>query len=367
MNGASMRQSFNREATGHAAKVAAGTEVIKKADEYFLPDYKLIVPTKIKTSFTEFSAVDSISKGRHDYYTADAMSSAKQFVYPPYDDYLRIIDKDHLEVEELLPDVEPTLIFGIKACDMAAIKILDRIFLTSPFINQSYAIRRQNTVLAVINCLGAGSQCFCASMGTGPFAKVDSGADLVLTRIDESWLVEGFTLKGQGFLDQLNDARPSKSDIINKYDQAEQSALAAFSKKLDTTGLVELLAETTDHPVYKDTAINRCLGCTNCTMVCPTCFCFDFKDMTGIGSSTTTRRRHWDSCQELHFSDISHGSFRQTRKARLRQFVTHKLSTWVKQYQTFGCVGCGRCMTWCPSHIDLTEIAKTIQTSRTAT
>jgi sulfhydrogenase subunit beta (sulfur reductase) len=130
---------------------------------------------------------------------------------------------------------------------------------------------------------------------------------------------------------------------------------------LDTTDLPEILLSNFEHPVYKRTADARCLGCTNCTMVCPTCYCYNLDDQTGYDLKITIRSRQWDSCQELNFARVHEGNFRSSREARLRQFVTHKLATWIEQYGCFGCIGCGRCMTWCPTGIDLTEMAKEIQ------
>jgi sulfhydrogenase subunit beta (sulfur reductase) len=117
--------------------------------------------------------------------------------------------------------------------------------------------------------------------------------------------------------------------------------------------------------VWKRTAEERCLGCTNCTMVCPTCFCYNLKDYMSFDLASCERYRYWDSCQELHFAEVAGGgNFRFSRMARLRQFVTHKLATWVEQFGCFGCIGCGRCMTWCPTKIDLTEMAKEIMNSK---
>jgi sulfhydrogenase subunit beta (sulfur reductase) len=115
-----------------------------------------------------------------------------------------------------------------------------------------------------------------------------------------------------------------------------------------------LLARHLEHPRWDDVA-QRCLSCTNCTMVCPTCFCTTVEDVTDLADEQTERIRKWDSCFTLDFSYVSGGSIRTSPKSRYRQWMTHKLSTWFDQFGTSGCVGCGRCITWCPVGIDITE------------
>jgi sulfhydrogenase subunit beta (sulfur reductase) len=108
------------------------------------------------------------------------------------------------------------------------------------------------------------------------------------------------------------------------------------------------------HPRWDDVA-KRCLSCTNCTMVCPTCFCSTVNEVNDLAGEKTTRERVWESCFNEEHSHTAGGAVHPTTKSRYRQWLTHKLATWIDQFGTSGCVGCGRCITWCPVGIDITE------------
>jgi ferredoxin len=136
-----------------------------------------------------------------------------------------------------------------------------------------------------------------------------------------------------------------------------------MGRRLETSGLKELLYENFDHPHWDEVAA-RCLTCGNCALVCPTCFCHSIKDITDLEGRHTSRRRHWEVCFTLDFSYIHGGSVRTSPRSRYRQWLTHKLATWQDQFHCLGCVGCGRCITWCPVGIDLTEEVRAMQSSR---
>lgn len=308
-----------------------------------------------------FGEVSAISEVDLEYVAAESPSGPKRLFYPPLDNILAITDESGLTVHEIVPKQSSFVIFGLRPCDSAAVNILDRVFLGS-VVDEKYAVRRSNALTIVVNCQQAGPDCFCLSMKTGPFANERSSADISMTRIDDHWLIEQSSMKGTVYLHDLMTGSKT-AEFVHSLEETRSRAIASFTKSIDIDGLAEILSEASEHPIFREIAESRCLGCANCTMVCPTCYCFNYFDQTSIGSTTTLRRRQWDSCQNFHFADVAHGSFRQSRKARLRQFVTHKLSTWIAQYGVPGCVGCGRCMTWCPTRIDLTDIAKAIQTS----
>lgn len=127
-----------------------------------------------------------------------------------------------------------------------------------------------------------------------------------------------------------------------------------MGRELNTDNLKNLLYQNYEHPRWEDVA-NRCLSCGNCTMVCPTCFCTAVEDTTDLTGESAERWRKWDSCFTLDFTHLHGGSVRVSTKSRYRQWMTHKLATWIDQFGGSGCVGCGRCITWCPVGIDITE------------
>ncbi|HET6374426.1 MAG TPA: 4Fe-4S dicluster domain-containing protein, partial [Methylocella sp.] len=137
---------------------------------------------------------------------------------------------------------------------------------------------------------------------------------------------------------------------------------AHMGRVMEADGLPALLMRNLDHPRW-DHAASRCLTCANCTMVCPTCFCTTVEDSSSLEGSEASRARRWDSCFTMDFSYIHGGSVRSSAKSRYRQWMTHKLATWYDQFGTSGCVGCGRCITWCPVGIDITEEAAAIRES----
>jgi sulfhydrogenase subunit beta (sulfur reductase) len=291
---------------------------------------------------------------------SSTMTSPRSLIYPPRQT-LFVIDRKTGQYETPVPrQNRKRIIFGIHPCDMHAITVLDRTLL-SDFQDYYYRRLRGDTITVVLNCNQACDKGFCASMGTGPFLQIKEDFDIVLTAKGQNYLVEFGSQKGRKLVAKTKNLKTARRQDFRDKFQIEKQAIASFTKCIDTLGLPELLMSNLDHPVYERTADARCLGCTNCTMVCPTCYCYNVEDHTSFDLMTTERKRHWDSCQELNFAKLHEGNFRSSRQARLRQFVTHKLATWVEQYGCFGCVGCGRCITWCPTGIDLTEIAKEIQ------
>ena len=145
---------------------------------------------------------------------------------------------------------------------------------------------------------------------------------------------------------------PIAHDVVDKYEVRPGAINQAHIK--------ELLYRNLEHPRWEDVA-RRCLSCTNCTLVCPTCFCTTVEDATDLSGGHAERRRRWDSCFSMDFSYIHGGYIRPSVKARYRQWMTHKLATWIDQFGTSGCVGCGRCITWCPVGIDITAEVKAIR------
>jgi sulfhydrogenase subunit beta (sulfur reductase) len=250
---------------------------------------------------------------------------------------------------------------GVRSCELHAIAIQDRVFMQSPYPDVAYQMRRENALIVAVNCGQAGGTCFCVSMQTGP--KAENGFDLALTELiadgAHEFLVEAGSETGGEILQLLPQRQATESDF------ARASAIVArtaqeMGRHMETEGLRELLLENLEHPRWDDVAA-RCLTCGNCTMVCPTCFCTTVEDHSDLAGSSAQRVRKWDSCFTMDFSFIHGGSVRKTARSRYRQWMTHKLATWIDQFGTSGCVGCGRCITWCPVGIDITEEAAAIR------
>ncbi len=253
----------------------------------------------------------------------------------------------------------PMAFFGVRACDLAAIAVLDTV------LSGDLAYRRHRAGLAIVavECATTAATCFCASMGTGP--AVSAGFDLALTEIDdgagggpERFLARPGSALGEELLAAVEGRAAGAADRERAAETLARTE-AAMGRRLDTRGLKEGIAAAAGSPHWERVA-ERCLTCANCTMVCPTCYCTGFRDAADLDGSHAERWRHWDSCFTLDFTFAMGGPVRQSGAARYRQWLTHKLSTWVDQFGTFGCVGCGRCIAWCPVGIDIVEEATTL-------
>ncbi len=254
-------------------------------------------------------------------------------------------------------------LIGARSCDLHAIAVQDRVFLEGPSIDEDYAGRRSETFVVAVQCGQAGGTCFCVSMQTGPRATL--GFDLALTELlDENghrFVVEIGTESGARVLARVGNEHASAADI-DASDQVIARTAGQMGRTMNTEGIKELLYRNVDHPRWDDVA-SRCLSCTNCTLACPTCFCSSVDDVTDLEGEHAERIRRWDSCFTMDHSYLHGGSVRASVKSRYRQWLTHKLASWIDQFGTSGCVGCGRCITWCPVAIDITEEVGTIRGS----
>jgi len=250
---------------------------------------------------------------------------------------------------------------GVRSCEIHAMAIQDKVFKDGQYVDTVYKLRRENALIIAVNCGQAGGTCFCVSMNTGP--KSTFGFDLALTEILEDgrhyFLIEIGTELGAKVLRDVPH-REALTNDIEKADQISARTATQMGRTLDTTNIKDLLYQNLEHPRWDDVA-SRCLTCANCTMVCPTCFCSTVEDVTDLKGENAERWRKWDSCFTMDFSYLHGGSVRPSTKSRYRQWMTHKLATWIDQFGTSGCVGCGRCITWCPVAIDLTEEVRAIR------
>lgn len=285
------------------------------------------------------------------------MSSWKRFLHPPDVELYRVMKTAegglHAVSEE--EEIPRYALIGVRPCELHAIAIQDRVLLNLENPDAFYRARREKAFLVAVNCTKAGGTCFCASMNTGP--KATPGFDLALTEIlgedRHSFLVEIGSSRGLKVLRKIPHLVAGHDDILI----AESSIARAeerMGRSLDIRNIQDLLYANTDHPRW-DQVAKRCLACGSCTLVCPTCFCTTVESSTNLAGDVAEHRRIWSSCFSLDFSYIHGGSVRSSAKARYRHWITHKFAAWMDQFGTSGCVGCGRCITWCPAGIDVTE------------
>jgi ferredoxin len=275
-----------------------------------------------------------------------AADTWKRHLHPPRAVQWRAERLDgELRVNPVTTEAARLALLGVRACELAALAILDRVLLAPPYPDPDYAARRRDAFVVAVACTKAGGTCFCESWGTDPTPR--SGFDLLLVERAGRYAVQAGTSRGSRVLAAVPHRAAEPDDVA-------PTAAPVMGRHLDTSDLPARLGRALEHPRWDDVA-ERCLACGGCTAVCPTCFCTTAEEHTAFDTTVAEHARRWDSCFTLEFSFLNGGSVRASKRARYRQWATHKLATWVEQFGTPGCVGCGRCITWCPAGIDLTE------------
>jgi NAD(P)H-flavin reductase len=283
-----------------------------------------------------------------------AWSGIKGWTFPARVDALSVErDADgRVAVRVEAPAPAPTAIIGARACDLAALAVHDRVLAGGPAVDPDYAMRRADLLLIAVECAMATSTCFCTSMGTGP--EVTSGADIVLAEVDGGFVARGDSPAGERVLAGLA-LEPAGTDHVATAERQVAGVRAEMGNAVAADGLHDRLLANLDSPRW-DSVAERCLACANCTLVCPTCFCTGTVIASDLDGRESSAARTWDSCFTAGFAQVAlGGSFRPRHADRYRQWLTHKFATWWDQFGTSGCVGCGRCIAWCPVGIDVRE------------
>jgi len=345
-------------------QLPAGWTDEQDAGKYRLAPCKDETPSSYVSGGRVYFAISTLARRKDEALFGYSVGphSWKKFLHPAVQRLWSATRKDAgFEVEAEHQEPPKYAFIGVRSCDLHAIAAQDKIFMGGQFAHPVYKSRRENLFIVAVNCGRAGGTCFCASMNTGP--KATSGFDLALTEIlrDEKhyFLVEIGSKRGAEIMAEIR-CRPAARIDRDTADRITAETAREMGRTMDTKGIKELLYRNGEHPRWDNVAA-RCLTCANCTIVCPTCFCTTIEDVTDLTGEHAERWRKWSSCFTLDFSYIHGGSIRSTAKSRYRQWMTHKLATWIDQFGSSGCVGCGRCITWCPVGIDITEEVRAIR------
>ena len=288
--------------------------------------------------------------------------SWKQFLHPPIEKLWRAEKAgDEARIIEEPEPSERYAFIGVRACELKAIEVQDRVFTGGAYVDRNYQARRDAAFIVALNCSKAGGTCFCVSMKAGP--RVEGAFDLALTEITDEgaarYVVEAGSQRGREILGEIS-AREATPEEAAAAEKVVAKTAASMGRRMPADGLRDVLMNNLDHPRW-DNVAERCLSCGNCTMACPTCFCTTVSDASDLAGVESERVKRWDSCFTMDHSYMHGGSVRASAKSRYRQWMTHKLATWIDQFGMSGCVGCGRCITWCPVGIDITAEAAAIR------
>lgn len=258
-------------------------------------------------------------------------------------------DGSGVEIKESFEDSSSTVIFGARACDVAAIDCFDDVFLTRGYEDSFYKSRRENTTIIANACYQPGSNCFCASMGVNPTDPAT--ADIIIRDTGENYAWEARTEKGTALTQKIADLLENK--------EVKLPDLQAFSKNVDYDGVAAKLKGMFEHPIW-DKLSEACQTCGICTYVCPSCYCFDIQ-VKSFGEEGY-RFRCYDSCMYREYSQMAGGhNPREDAKERFRNRFLHKLEFFQERYGKPLCIGCGRCIVACPAGISIAEIIKEIK------
>jgi len=288
--------------------------------------------------------------------------SWKQFLHPPREKlWSADMNADGFEVRAGDEPVPRMAFFGARPCDLRAIDIQDEVLGRGDRAGSRYAARRAAVFIVAVNCTEPGETCFCVSMNAGP--QAGPGYDLALTELvgerEHRFLIDVGSPAGADMLRNVPFVVADGATAARAR-AAVTEAAGKMGRSMQTDGLPDLLARSRGAARWDDVA-SRCLTCGNCTMACPTCFCTTVEDVTDLTGDHAERWQLWDSCFDLDFTHQHGHSIRASAHSRYRHWLTHKLGSWHDQFGSSGCVGCGRCIVWCPVGIDITEEVAALQ------
>ena len=284
---------------------------------------------------------------------ANGPQALKPLLFTP-EEKLWQVERDKSGRLEFHPCVSPpqlTAIIGVRACDLAALALQNKHFLAGIETDQAYASRYQQMIVIAVNCTHPAATCFCHATGDGPTAT--EHYDILLDELDEGFAVKIGSIKGKEIVENLS-LQPLTDSQLMAIDTAHAAARQQLTRGLPNTDIPELLFNQQESKHWYSIG-EKCLSCGNCTAVCPTCFCHHTIEQAALDGTHSERLRQWNSCFSQRHSYIHGITLRQETHLRYRQWLTHKFASWVQQYGRSGCVGCGRCISWCPVGIDITE------------
>ena len=317
--------------------------------------YDLYAPVRLAEGVSVYKKIES--QGEIDLESYNTQKPVKEVFFPQSEAMFRFDKVENRHRVTSMDEVKrPRVVLGARACDIQAISLLDDVFLGKEYTDVYFLQKRTSTTLIGFACNHPLSTCFCASTGGGPFTR--EGSDLFFIDLGETYLVEPLTEKGTVLTQNKLFAKASAEEIALASD-LEKKAVKKSDASLPLEGIEKKLDQLVESRFW-DRVHEKCIGCSVCTFLCPTCHCFDIVDEAVNESGQ--RVRNWDTClSSLYSLETSGHNPRPTGRERTRQRVMHKFNYFPKNFKKIACVGCGRCILYCPVNFDIRQVLQDAQ------
>ncbi len=315
----------------------------------FMQSYEVVAPVKRGDSCI-FDAIESPDEIELSYETT--LASPKKYLLPPTETLMTFDRQDNC-VTDYTVEVTPRVIFGVHACDINAINRLDLVFRDGRYPDPYYTARRNATIIVGLGCMPHDT-CFCELWDAD---EARFGYDLFLQDIGGKYLVSIVNVEAANIFEEACEWHEATDDERIAFRHVTRRRQESFNHGIPAIQDVAMLMDAFYSDPYWDELGSRCLGCTACSSVCPTCFCFDIQDQLDPDGKTGRRERTWDACTAPLFAQVTGGlNFRATPGARVHHRMYHKLNGFQANYDHMLCVGCGRCVKACKANINPVEV-----------
>ncbi len=289
---------------------------------------------------------------------SNTRNAPKNFFFPKTETMMRYMRTERgVELSGEEEGAQEAVLFGVRPCDARSFILLDKVFDQEKYKDSYYIDKREKTTIISLACIHPPySTCFCTSVGGHPMSE--EGSDVLLTDMGDNYLAEFITPKGEKLLEKIGDLPAADDSADEKKKELSESAEKEIKSHIPGKEIKPWLDNNFEHPFW-DTIHQSCLACGTCTYLCPTCHCFDISDE--VKGSDGKRIRTWDSCMYWLFTQETSGhNPRTSQKQRWRQRLMHKFKYFVDNFDEIACVGCGRCVRYCPVNIDIRKIVTDI-------
>ena len=317
----------------------------------FMESYEVVAPVKRGSGYI-FDVIGSPEEIELDY--TQTASSPKKYLMPPTETLMKF-DANMNLVEDFIEQVTPRVVFGVHTCDINALNRLDVALIGGKYVDPYYQARRDATIVVGISCV-PNENCFCHLWGAD---EAQFGYDLFLHDIGDKYLVSMSNVVATNILEASCEIFEATDEDRIAFRQKTRARQRAFNPDIPDIQDVAMLMDVFHSDPFWEELGSKCLSCSACASVCPTCFCFDIRDELAPDGKTGERVRTWDACTSPDFAAVTGGhNFRPTTRERVRHRMYHKLNAFIVNYDRMLCVGCGRCVSACKTGINPIEVLR---------